>query len=304
MNYENDRGPSWNWKEQVHNQQKESNYADVTECAMTDVALNQEDHSYMFDDETTPVKACEELAYHMTTGGTDKTLKEQSEARSVLKRRRMLQFEDQPSESSCFSGENLSAILRENVREDPIDEILPEGAHLTKGFSENAEDASLLSFEGLDLHSEEWYSECFNDAEAPFIPDDLNFTGLSDLHIDVSEYLNVSVEAEANEVQQPVTRSSSSVVFKGRKSFIRPVSKLPSSIVYPFTFIKPCGVHGDITLKDINQRIRTPPAKPKQDKEDPPVYQTSAFSGKPVVGKTKIRTEGGKGSITIMRTKG
>lgn len=91
----------------------------------------------------------------------------------------------------------------------------------------------------------------------------------------------------------------------GRKTFTRPVSKLPSSIIYPFAFIKPCGVHGDMTLKDINQKIRTPPAKPKEDKEEPAVViQTSAFSGKPVVGKTKIRTEGGKGSITIMRTKG
>lgn len=59
-----------------------------------------------------------------------------------------------------------------------------------------------------------------------------------------------------------------------------------------------------MTLKDINQKIRTPAAKPKEDKLEPPVFQTSAFSGKPVVGKTKIRTEGGKGSITIMRTRG
>ena len=86
---------------------------------------------------------------------------------------------------------------------------------------------------------------------------------------------------------------------------MRPPPKLASSVVYPFAFIKPCGVHGDVTLKDINQRLRDPPSKLKQNQEDPSVsYPTSAFSGKPVVGKTKIRTEGGKGSITIMRTKG
>lgn len=91
----------------------------------------------------------------------------------------------------------------------------------------------------------------------------------------------------------------------GRKSFIRTPTKLASSVAYPFAFIKPCAFHGDVTLKDINQRIRTPPPlKSKQDEEDPASYPTSAFSGKPVVGKTKIRTEGGKGSITIMRTKG
>ena len=64
-------------------------------------------------------------------------------------------------------------------------------------------------------------------------------------------------------------------------------------------------MHGDVTLNEINQRIRTPPpSKSKETDEDPVVYPMSAFSGKPVVGKTKIRTEGGKGSITIMRTKG
>lgn len=91
----------------------------------------------------------------------------------------------------------------------------------------------------------------------------------------------------------------------GRKSYMRAPTKLASSVVYPFAFIKPCGVHGDVTLKDINQRIRDPTSYSKQQKEDTSVsYPTSAFSGKPVVGKTKIRTEGGSGSITIMRTKG
>ena len=87
---------------------------------------------------------------------------------------------------------------------------------------------------------------------------------------------------------------------------MRTPTKLVSSVAYPFDFIKPCGAHGDVTLKDINQRISTPPpSKSKQSKEDPSAsYPTSAFSGKPVVGRTKIHTEGGKGSITIMRTKG
>lgn len=92
----------------------------------------------------------------------------------------------------------------------------------------------------------------------------------------------------------------------GRKSYVSPPPKLASSVAYPFAFIKPCGVHGDVTLKDINQRIRTPPPqKMQQSNEDPSTsYPTSAFSGKPVVGKMKIRTEGGRGSITVMRTKG
>ena len=83
-------------------------------------------------------------------------------------------------------------------------------------------------------------------------------------------------------------------------------TNLASSVAFPFDFVKPSDAQGGVTLKEINQKIHTPaPSKSKQNNEDPSAaYPKSAFSGKPVVGKTKIRTEGGKGSITIMRTKG
>lgn len=151
------------------------------------------------------------------------------------------------------------------------------------------------------------------------------------------EFCNVAPEFKSNAVQHHPTRVPRNIIFKGsillltfwrflynvdipcsllyvptlpiragRKSYIRTPTKLASSVAYPFAFIKPCGFHGDVTLKDINQRIRTPPpSKLKHQPEDPSQsYPTSAFSGKPVVGKTKIHTEGGKGSITIMRTRG
>lgn len=84
---------------------------------------------------------------------------------------------------------------------------------------------------------------------------------------------------------------------------------MTSSVAYPFALIKPCGVQGDVTLKDINQRIHSPvlsKSKHAKNEDSSHCYPTSAFSGKPVVVvvETKIRTEGGKGSITIMRTKG
>lgn len=157
-----------------------------------------------------------------------------------------------------------------------------------------------------------------------------------------AEFCDVIPEFKSNAVQHHPTRTPRNIIFKGsillnffdasfclwtvfhflvspswclanrwpvragRKSYIRTPTKLASSIAYPFAFIKPCGFHGDVTLKDINQRIRTPPpSKSKHHPEDPSLsYPTSAFSGKPVVGKTKIHTEGGKGSITIMRTRG
>lgn len=93
----------------------------------------------------------------------------------------------------------------------------------------------------------------------------------------------------------------------GRKSFLKAPKKLVTGVAYPFALIKPCGAQGDVTLKDINQRIHSPPSSTSKQKldEDPSTsYPTSAFSGKPVVLKTKIHTKGGRGSITIMRTKG
>ncbi|XP_076928317.1 protein XRI1-like [Bidens hawaiensis] len=70
-------------------------------------------------------------------------------------------------------------------------------------------------------------------------------------------------------------------------------------------FVKPCDMEGTVTLKDKNQEILTlsPWKSRKNDKNVTKSYPTSSFSGKPVVCKTKIRTKGGKGSITIMRTK-
>lgn len=96
------------------------------------------------------------------------------------------------------------------------------------------------------------------------------------------------------------------VNFIGKKILIGAPSKLSSSVAYPFALIKPSGGHGDLTLNEINQRIHAPPRSKLKHKveEDVGPYITSAFSGKPVVGRTKIRTEGGRGSITIMRTRG
>lgn len=88
---------------------------------MIEVTLNQEDHSYMFDDDdesTTPVKACSESGYHHVTT-SDQTIKKLDvprQTRSALKRRRMLQFEDQPMETShLFTSESFSSILRSSV---------------------------------------------------------------------------------------------------------------------------------------------------------------------------------------------
>lgn len=80
-------------------------------------------------------------------------------------------------------------------------------------------------------------------------------------------------------------------------------------IAYPFDVVKPGGVEGDVTLKDINHRILMRPKKPIPHPvgdyaAHPCASPASGFgiSGKSVVALTKIHTQGG-GTITIIRTK-
>ncbi|CAK9159184.1 unnamed protein product [Ilex paraguariensis] len=76
-------------------------------------------------------------------------------------------------------------------------------------------------------------------------PDDMIQSGASDVQIDITEFSNATPEYEASMVRQRPARTRRNVVFKGRKSYMQTPTKLASSVVYPFAFIKPCGVHGD-----------------------------------------------------------
>ncbi|KAK7304507.1 hypothetical protein VNO77_42388 [Canavalia gladiata] len=296
----------WDWQREDYSLQKTSNF-EISEELWNDVPQNEEDLSYMFDDETTPVKACGDLAYNINycdPNNMQKELDECRETSSQFKRRRMLQFNSQDRDQS-LSNEEMSSLYLKNGKEDPIKDIFPEVSQWVSGTSDYAlGNASASGYEDLES-TEGWLAEYFNDAEMQFSPDDLNFSGADDVQIDVAELSDITPSCEQNVVESHVPRTPRNIIFKGRKSFIRTPTKLASSVAYPFAFIKPSGAHGDVTLKEINQRIRTPPpSKSKQNNDDPSAYPKSAFSGKPVVGKTKIRTEGGKGSITIMRTKG
>lgn len=46
----------------------------MSDSLWNEVTLNEEDLSYMLDDETTPVKACGDLAFHANQGGRHLTL--------------------------------------------------------------------------------------------------------------------------------------------------------------------------------------------------------------------------------------
>ncbi|CAL0328208.1 unnamed protein product [Lupinus luteus] len=242
--------------------------------------------------ETTPVKDCGDVAYNVNSSESHPAQKEPEDCRetsSQAKRRRMLQFKSQDG------------------KEDDTKDVIPEMSQWLSGASGNASaSASASSYEDLDLESAEgWLADCFKGVEMQLRPDDSNFSGAHDVHIGHAELCNLPPALEQNVVRQRLTRTPQNIVFKGRKSFIRTPTKLASTVAYPFAFIKPSGVHGDVTLKEINQRILTPPpSKSKLGIKDASAYPRSPITGKPVVGKTKIRTEGGKGSITIMRTKG
>ncbi|XP_057743938.1 protein XRI1-like isoform X1 [Arachis stenosperma] len=312
-NNENGAKEPWDWHRNDCNLEKNSNFGqDISEDLWNDMPQNDEYISYMFEDEeATPVKACGDLGYGVNDSVLDDVQKEVEELRetsSQVKRRRMLQFNIQDSDHSLSSEEMSLAYLKSDEKVDSLMDPFPEVSEWVPGSSEYAlGDLPASSYEDLES-TEGWLAECLNDAAMQFSPDELNFSGAEDIQIDIAELSDITAPSEQNVVQQQqqqVTQTPKRIVFKGRKSFIRTPTKLASSVAYPFAFIKPSGTHGDITLKEINQRIRTPPpSKTKQSSEDPSAYPKSAFSGKPVVNKTKIRTEGGKGSITIMRTKG
>lgn len=116
--------------------------ADESQCLWNEVALNEEDLSYMLD-ETTPIKACGDLAYHVNHSGISlfiffhllwlivscllsfliaecisdtmqKEPEEYKETSSQLKRRRMLQFDTQVIDSP-FCNEEMSSVFLSNV---------------------------------------------------------------------------------------------------------------------------------------------------------------------------------------------
>ncbi|XP_011011914.1 PREDICTED: protein XRI1-like isoform X2 [Populus euphratica] len=295
---DNGNGEHWGWQRDEHCLQKIFN-GDISQCLWDEVTPNGEDLSYMLD-ETTPVKACGDLACHVDHDANVNKEHEEWRGTCLQLKRRRLQFDTQLEDSPLCDEEITPIFLKSNETKESLEEVFPQASQWDSGY----QDISASSYNGLDQSSERWITDCFNDSEMHFSPNDMNLPGASDIQIDISDFCNDPPQFEANVVQKCITPTPRNVVFKGMKSFIQAPTKLAIPVAYPFAFIKPCGVHGDVTLNEINQRIHTPLSKAKLRDEEPVVYPMSAFSGKPVVGKTKIHTEGRKGSITITRTKG
>ncbi|XP_077251609.1 x-ray induced transcript 1 isoform X2 [Tasmannia lanceolata] len=311
MDYDNNNNEPWGWQGDDYYPQRDP-HLDITSCLWDDENQNGDDLLYMLD-ETTPIKACTDIDYHVSESGENmnKGLEECRES-SQLKRRRMLQFSSHVDDP-CISDEQISsAFVKSKDRENLLmgdslpDDALTENLPWLSSFSDGCTSANEI----LDPSSDGWLENCFINTDMNICSDEMNALGVSDDQVDIPEFYNIPPEIESGCMQGSATPPPRSIfkVVPGRKSYVQTPMKLATgSVAYPFALIKPCGVQGDVTLKDINQRIRTPPpsrTKHKKDEDPSPSYPTSAFSGKPVVVKTKIRTEGGKGSITITRTKG
>ncbi|XP_020106363.1 protein XRI1-like isoform X2 [Ananas comosus] len=222
--------------------------------------MNQEDDSllYLLGDQT-PIRECRDVSYDISGVESSSRKEVECEKLSLVKRRRVLQFDSDDYEREGNENAQITCI---NVT-SKVTESSVSGYSSEERLQQNTQESS-GSREFCDV--------------APTIK---------------------------NDVAKQTTNLANLKIFKGKKSFIKTQKKLTTSIVYPFNLIKSCGEQGDLTLKDINHLIHSPPpSKSNSKKDDEPPYLTSAFSGKPVVEKTQIRTEGGKGCITILRTKG
>ncbi|KAI3760254.1 hypothetical protein L1987_50647 [Smallanthus sonchifolius] len=292
----------WDWQGEDYGLQ-----TNASNSVWNNVNENQDDLSCVFN-ETTPAKSFEDLDYQANfieniTKGTEPCRETYSQA----KRRRVLHFDNEVSDADISPlYEDFSSVYLKSKqeREASMDEALSDMTQWVAGF---ADDTSGSGNGVLDQSSEGWLADCLiDDTEMHLNIEDLNPSGSTAVQIDLTESNNSEPEDGCGTSQKLLTPTPKNIILKGKKSFLKTPTKMTSSVVLPFAFVKPCGMQGAVTIKDINQKILTPPpSKSKKNNENATKsYPTSAFSGKPVVGKTKIHTEGGKGSITIMRTKG
>ncbi|KAL3828908.1 hypothetical protein ACJIZ3_017710 [Penstemon smallii] len=296
-NNDND-SKTWPWKGREYSLEDNTSL-DISSCIWNNETQNEQDLLCILNDETTPLKDSGDLAFIVSNKNEmNKELEESRVTSSQGKSRRVLQFD---SNISGFSHDNeeMPTFRKLNDMVTSIEEHLSE---ISEWMPQNEDCTSVSCLETLDQSEEGWIESCFNDADLQISPDDKNTSAVSDVQIDIAELQNSEIKHGTGVVQKHQFRPC--VAPKGKKAYMQTPTSFSSYVVYPFDFLKPCGVKGDVTLKDINQKIHTPPSETMKTNEDLALYPTSAFSGKPVVGKTKIHTDGGRGSITIMRTKG
>ncbi|GJN37122.1 hypothetical protein PR202_gb26047 [Eleusine coracana subsp. coracana] len=231
--------------------------------------LNQDDDELLgLLGNQTPLRDCRDFFADIGVDITCKETLDPEESRES-KRRRTLEYPSESSQSEVATHETASALVTSEVTDISL-LCTDEPQSLSYDMQHNSNDSGMQP------------GECYT-----YIDDQTGVSGTSEI-VPVTESL----------IMQETMKLSTLKVSKGGRSLSKTKHDITTSIAYPFTLIKPSWEETDVTLNDINQRIRAPPKKP------PEILGTSSFSGKPVIGKTRIRTDGGKGSITIVRTKG
>ncbi|VAH47146.1 unnamed protein product [Triticum turgidum subsp. durum] len=286
----------WDWQEKEHGEPSDGNH-DVAKFVWD--CLNRDDD----DDELlgllgnqTPLRDCR--AFFDIGDITCKETLDLEESRES-KRRRVLEYPSEVKQPEVGDHGMCSNFVTSEVAETSL-LCTDEPQSLNWNMQLNSDKFSSLSNEASYEPSDNQLDNYSEGATMYYTPDQMPSSQES------VTYIGCQTDVPGTSEIAPVTESlimhetrklSTLKVSKGGSSMIKAKQNVTTSIAYPFTLIKPSW-EGDVTLKDINQRIHAPPKKP------PEILETSAFSGKPVIGKTRIRTEGGKGSITILRTKG
>ncbi|CAM0875683.1 unnamed protein product [Alopecurus aequalis] len=131
-----------------------------------------------------------------------------------------------------------------------------------------------------------------------------------------------SVAPHAGDAQRQITHTTCSSkrlatqegtdAWNSKRSRTAAFSGAGSSVVRPFTVVKPRGADGVVTLADINERNLSRPTRPLRHPVGEFACAPRAFtggdnrptpSGKAVVGFARLHTAG-KGTITVIRTSG
>ncbi|KAF3323682.1 protein XRI1-like isoform X1 [Carex littledalei] len=283
--------------------------SDFANLLWDDLNRDENDILHLLGDQT-PMKECMNFENIPFDYGdyTNKGLQEEiAEPPSMVKRRKMLQFtadsNGEDAEKNPITSSTLTSVS--STSSNGISESLRISTNSISNYSETA---NALPVVGLS-HSSEWWNGNSTPEKLSYYSSDetscsKNYVTSPFDKINISGLGEVAADGESEVVEQ-TTKLSTLRIFKGKKTVIKAPKKLTSSVAYPFTMIKPFGVQEGVTLDDINAKIHAPPViKKKLQHVGNFAYPISQFSGKPVVGKKKICTEGGKGSITILRTKG
>ncbi|CAI9107425.1 OLC1v1006775C1 [Oldenlandia corymbosa var. corymbosa] len=262
--------------------------AEVSNC--TWAGVNQKK-----DVSITPIKDCWNFSYFENNCDYLQGIEELKEPSPQVKRCGVLQFNSNGLDTLSV-GEMSHAGAGSKDRVHLVEDNLSELSNWTSGYGEGTLSAS--RYGSLDQSSEVWVASLFSDGDTQISPID----EVSSNEVSEAECSNQpSVSAVSHRRCSVKTHRNG---LKGKNSYMKTPVNLASSVAYPFTIVKPCAIHGDMTLEDINKRIRNPRRPLKHINDGPAPFPTSAFSGKPVVGTTMIRTEGGKGTITVLRTRG